>query len=125
MGAGSLFIIGGGQGGGLVSFTCKSNGLQCIGYTSCSGFGPIIVGGVEAIGGGTVANASNAGALSGTSYGYIVSAGPVSGQLTLSQSGGYLTLQGTTAGSVSLGKSIGGGVAFMNCTTTILGCFRQ
>ncbi len=105
-----------GKQGGLISFSCLDNGIQCVGTFLCGVRGPIAVAGLG-FGGGEVTMAATGAALGGFSSGYTLSILFISSGVTIGETG-------NAQSSFSLGKSFGGGIARVDCETTILGCIR-
>lgn len=103
--------------GGLISYTCVDNGVQCIGTYVCRIRGPLLGAGLG-LGGGQVTMAPTGSALGGFSSGYTLSILAVSSGVTIGEGG-------SAQSSVSVAKSIGGGLGLLDCETTILGCVRQ
>ena len=76
------FAVGGSY--SVVSFSCLSNGLQCVGEVICRGVGPIasFTPGFTFLTGGKVVGADRREQLAGESFGYAATAGAVGGSLT-------------------------------------------
>jgi len=101
-------------GGGItldaITYTCESNGKICEATGICFGGGPIVAAGVGAILKGRITGVTNSNSLNGFSSGVFYVGGPVSGTITGS------------GATVSIGKSIGLGIAFVSCTNLTLRC---
>jgi len=110
--AAGLMVGGGIQVSINAIFTCKSDpAVECKANVFCIGGGAIISGGIGADLTGDVYHACSSGELGNWSSGLMGSAGPFS---SIGFFGG--------GGSASIGKSFGGGVAYVSCRAYQIRC---